>query len=383
MPLRSKLFLSLALPAAVAIAVTMLWFSKKKRQAEVTRNTSGERRKQEDKEKDESDATTAKPDEESQIDHFLEEAGTTGLEMATEAPSSATTESLQQDSGVDMKLSSSSERKDSSAGNESASEGSVDSSSLLCFSASPTNASPPPGENGKPRKTGTQNGSGEKDVWELEFPQILCGRLIGRKGKNIRIISEHSGAKIRLIPQAPGEVSTHRIISIVGAQLQIQSALEAIHERFPCVPLTRLNQSKASDMVLAPSTTAPFVQAVLPSVANFEVVVTSVIDAGHFFIQLHNDILQRQLQELHQNMLQCYGQGASPLLLPMPQPVVVGSYCTAPAFTYDGWYRAQVLGPSTNQDEVEVKYLDYGGYGRILASSLRQLRYLRNPCGFI
>lgn len=113
----------------------------------------------------------------------------------------------------------------------------------------------------------------------------------------------------------------------------------------------------------------------LPSVANFDVVVTSVTDAGHFFVQLHNDFMQRQLQDLHQNMLQCYGQGTAPLILPLPQPIVVGSCCAAPAYTYNGWYRAQVLGPTANPDEVEVKYLDYGGYGRIAASSLRQLRW--------
>lgn len=73
-------------------------------------------------------------------------------------------------------------------------------------------------------------------------------------------------------------------------------------------------------------------------------------------------------------MLQCYGQGTAPLILPLPQPIVVGSCCAAPAYTYNGWYRAQVLGPTANPDEVEVKYLDYGGYGRIAASSLRQLR---------
>lgn len=224
----------------------------------------------------------------------------------------------------------------------------------------------------------------EKMVWEIEFPQILCGRLIGRKGKNVKVISDSSGAKIRLIPQSPGEVSTHRIISLSGDCTQIKSALDAIHDRFPAVPLNRINSTPSNvqgviGTAVVPSipiaNPVPYVQTVLPNLANFNVVVTSVLDGNHFFIQVHNDALQAQLQQLHQTMLQCYGQGTGgPLALPLPQPIIVGSYCAAPAFTYDGWYRAQVLGPTGNLDEVQVKYLDYGGYGRIAASSLRQLR---------
>lgn len=228
----------------------------------------------------------------------------------------------------------------------------------------------------------------EKMVWEIEFPQILCGRLIGRKGKNVKVISDSSGAKIRLIPQSPGEVSTHRIISLSGDCSQIKSALDFIHERFPAVPLNRINTTPSQIQgVITPAVVptipiaspVPYVQTVLPNLANFNVVVTSVLDGNHFFIQVHNDALQAQLQQLHQTMLQCYGQGTGgPLALPLPQPIIVGSYCAAPAFTYDGWYRAQVLGPTGNGDEVQVKYLDYGGYGRIAASSLRQLRYVFN-----
>lgn len=225
----------------------------------------------------------------------------------------------------------------------------------------------------------------EKMIWEIEFPQILCGRLIGRKGKNVKVISDYSGAKIRLIPQSPGEVSTHRIISISGDCSQIKAALDSIHEKFPAVSLNRINGAASQvQNVIAPTvmptipiaTPVPYVQTVLPNLANFNVVVTSVLDGNHFFIHLHNDTLQAQLQQLHETMLQCYGQGSGgPLALPLPHPIIVGAYCAAPAFTYDGWYRAQVLGPTGNGDEVQVKYLDYGGYGRIAASSLRQLRY--------
>ena len=277
------------------------------------------------------------------------------------------------DSGVELTKQPSFELKDYWFGEETLSECSGDSVALSSYAEPPFDI------------TSSEVSDTEKLVWEVEFPQILCGRLIGRKGKNVKVISDNSGAKIRLIPQSPGEVSTHRIISISGDCSQIKSALDAIHEKFPAVPLNRINAATASSAqtaVVAPivtpmaiATPVPYVQTVLPNMANFNVVVTSVLDAHHFFIQLHNDAVQAQLQQLHQTMLECYGQGAAmPLTMPLPQPIMVGSYCAAPAFTYDGWYRAQVLGPTGNGDEVQVKYLDYGGYGRIAASSLRQLR---------
>ncbi|XP_032231312.1 A-kinase anchor protein 1, mitochondrial [Nematostella vectensis] len=274
--------------------------------------------------------------------------------------SSSDSQSTQHDSGIDTK----SFQDMNGSFDDTQSEGSVDSAMLASF----TEVQP---EAGGKYTT-------DKEIWEIEFPQILCGRLIGRKGKNVKAISDQSGAKIRLIPQSPGEVSTHRIISLSGDSSQIKSALDSIHDRFPTVPLTRINLAAtslqagaATPQFVNTSPAVPCVQTVLPSMVNVSVVVTSVIDAHHFFIQLHNDLVQRQLQQLHQTMMQCYGQGLGPVV---NQPIMVGTYCAAPAYTYNGWYRSQVLGPTASPDEVEVKYLDYGGYSRIAASSLRQLR---------
>lgn len=381
-----KLFVSLVLPAAITIIVSFLWMRKKSKEAEELEELEGEQNvNSEDERERNSDEQTVIEKEISEVKEDTVESDASDAQRYPLEKQPSTTESVQQaDSGIETKPSTSSELKDLSGGEESTSEGSVDSSTMLSFTEGYNNhGTPPLGEDNTKSRKGLQ--SGDKDVWEIEFPQILCGRLIGRKGKNVRVVSEKSGAKIRLIPQSPGEVSTHRIISVTGSSAQIKSALDSIHEKFPCVPLTRLNSAANGPPVNAcmqpmvaaaamPQQALPFVQAMLPSVANFDVVVTSVTDAGHFFVQLHNDFVQRQLQDLHQNMMQCYGQGTAPLILPLPQPIVVGSCCAAPAYTYNGWYRAQVLGPTANPHEVEVKYLDYGGYGRIAASSLRQLR---------
>ena len=397
MPLGPRVVALFALPTALAFIVTILWLKNKKKGPAKSRAENGEgsvskltaeEADRDDKTESDAAGVATKPDrletegKERNISRGDESVGANTEETEAESKENEEMEaelnradSPGKDSGVDIKTSSSLERNDSSVAEETTSEGSVDSSTLLAFTEARSNGGTPP-LNGNGKTRGTRNT--EKDVWEIEFPQILCGRLIGRKGKNVRVISESSGAKIRLIPQSPGEVATHRIISITGTPRQIEAALEAIHEKFPCVPLTRLNLPKTPNgntQIAVAHATPQLVHAVLPALETFSVIVTSVLDAGHFFVQIHtDDFVQGQLQELHQNMLQYYSQGNSSYIPPLPQPIAVGCYCAAPAYTYDGWYRAQVIQPTGNQDEVQILYMDYGGFARVSASTLRQLR---------
>lgn len=385
MQFSTKLFVSLVLPAAITILVSFLWLKKKSQEAEeLERLHNAERdvNKAEEMKESNDNEVTAIENEIGQASEDSVDAAPSGAERFLLEKQLSATESAQQDSGIERKPSTNSELKEYSGGEESTSEGSVESSAQLSFTEGFNNDTPPPRGDDTNVKSRRSMKNGDIDVCEFEFPQTLCGRFIGRKGKNVKVISEKSGAKIRLIPQSPGEVSTYRIISVSGSSSQIQCALDTIHEKFPGVSLRRLNVPVENTVHLTPAIVPtavlapqayPVAQAALPNVANFDVVVTNVTDAGHFFVQWHADFLQQQLQDLHQNMMLCYGQGTAPLILPLPQPIVVGSCCAAPDYTYTGWYRAQILA-FTNPDEVEVKYLDYGGYGRVAASSLRQLR---------
>jgi len=49
-----------------------------------------------------------------------------------------------------------------------------------------------------------------------------------------------------------------------------------------------------------------------------------------------------------------------------------GVICAAPVM--DGWFRAQTVEKFDETDEVLVKFVDYGGYLRIGAADLRQIR---------
>ena len=52
---------------------------------------------------------------------------------------------------------------------------------------------------------------------------------------------------------------------------------------------------------------------------------------------------------------------------------LVGVICAAPVLD-TGWYRAQVVESYPETDEVELRFLDYGGYMGIQGCMLRQIR---------
>lgn len=51
----------------------------------------------------------------------------------------------------------------------------------------------------------------------------------------------------------------------------------------------------------------------------------------------------------------------------------VGVICAAPAVE-GAWWRAQVITFYKDTNEVEIRYVDYGGYDRVKIDALRQIR---------
>ena len=50
----------------------------------------------------------------------------------------------------------------------------------------------------------------------------------------------------------------------------------------------------------------------------------------------------------------------------------VGVICVAPALR--GWYRAQIIQVYPENDECDVKFVDFGGYAHLPVVTLRQIR---------
>lgn len=137
--------------------------------------------------------------------------------------------------------------------------------------------------------------------------------------------------------------------------------------------------------------------------------ISAVVSPNHIFVQQITHPTYPSLARLDYCMAQCYNDFVTPGL-PLPiQPSVV---CAAPSM--DGWYRAKVVAvyprasrvavtendekpevtgevdytantvavfdpeleipESEDEYEVDICFVDYGGYSRVPASSLRQIR---------
>uniref|UniRef100_A0A224YGI6 A kinase anchor protein n=1 Tax=Rhipicephalus zambeziensis TaxID=60191 RepID=A0A224YGI6_9ACAR len=221
---------------------------------------------------------------------------------------------------------------------------------------------------------GAGNLSPEEELprtYEFELPRELCGRFIGQGGRNVTAIKTRSNTRI-YVQQHPFS-SKLKICSIQGTTEEIRTALELIRKKFPLhvYPNLTLIQVNVEPMHYPGTITLPeTLQLRLPEAVTCDVVLTSMVTAGHFFLQQPTHPTYPSLSRLDACMLACYGQGLD--IPPLPHPVEAGIICAA--HVWNGWYRALVVGPSEDSDECDVKFLDYGGYMTLSTSLLRQIR---------
>ncbi|KAK7485431.1 hypothetical protein BaRGS_00023379 [Batillaria attramentaria] len=207
---------------------------------------------------------------------------------------------------------------------------------------------------------------GEVVHYELSFPSELCGRLIGRQGRNIHYIKEESGATVALSsnPFTPD----FQICRVQGLQAEVDKALLMIRKKFPLAQYPQLAMIPIGPP--QPSILIPEVmQLDLPEGVSVEVVVSAIVNAGHIFVQQPTHPSFPSLESLMIVMNTVYSDENVPSL---PRPVEGGVICASES---EGqWYRAQVMQVYLEDDTCDIKYVDYGGYARVPASSLKQIR---------
>lgn len=220
---------------------------------------------------------------------------------------------------------------------------------------------------------------GEIVIYEFEFPSELCGRLIGKGGRNLHMMMTDSDTRMALRKQPFRE--DHQIVSVTGRQEDVQEVLESIRHKFPKnrhpnVDLRPVEMPVPQDLMIP-----DMLPLSLPECVSTDTVVSAVVSAGHIFLQMPTHPSYPNLPRLDACMLACYSQLGSP---PLPLPVDPGIICAAPQS--GGWYRAQVvqlLPPEGKEDEdittatsldASLRFIDYGGYARIPCSELRQIR---------
>ncbi|NXT81962.1 AKAP1 protein, partial [Zapornia atra] len=222
-------------------------------------------------------------------------------------------------------------------------------------------------QNSKPEKISTEP---DFVIWEIEVPKNLVGRLIGKQGRFVNYLKQASGAKIYVSTQPYFHDS--QVCHIEGSSQQVEKVLSLIGKKFKDLCLTNIH-------ALPPPTPLTLHSLLmtawlfLPDGVAVEVVVANQVDAGHMFLQQHTHPTFHVLCSLDQQMYACYSQPDIPTL---PTPLfcfAVGIICAAPGL--DGaWLRAQVISYFEETDEVELRYVDYGGYDRVKIDKLRQIR---------
>ncbi|XP_038670458.1 A kinase (PRKA) anchor protein 1b [Scyliorhinus canicula] len=206
----------------------------------------------------------------------------------------------------------------------------------------------------------------ELTVWEIQVPKHLVGRLIGKQGRYVSFLKQTSGAKI-YISTLP-YTQDFQICHIEGNQQQVDKALSLIGKKFKELDLRNLYVAPPPPMTLPSLPITSWLM--LPDGVTVDVLVVNIVNAGHMFLQQHTHPTCHVLRNMDQQMFLLYSQPGIPTLTP---PLEVGIICAAPAV--DGaWWRAQVVAYFEETNEVEIRYVDYGGYERVKIEALRQIR---------
>uniref|UniRef100_A0A0N5A8D7 Tudor domain-containing protein n=1 Tax=Syphacia muris TaxID=451379 RepID=A0A0N5A8D7_9BILA len=215
-------------------------------------------------------------------------------------------------------------------------------------------------------------------MYEFEIPNSLVGLIIGVKGKTIRELSNRTNVKMIIHPhRTPNKATnifmkTHQTCTVEGSRANINKCLQMLRRHFPVGRFPELNLKP----VLPPPLASPDiyssipVQLSLPEGIRNEVIVSAYVDAGHFFIQQPNHPSFSSLHRLDYYMLVIYSQSNG--VPDLPRPCETGLLCVAP--TSGGWYRAVTVIYYEKEDEVLVRFVDYGGYLRVPRADLRQIR---------
>ncbi|WKY00775.1 hypothetical protein Q1695_015085 [Nippostrongylus brasiliensis] len=212
-------------------------------------------------------------------------------------------------------------------------------------------------------------------MYEFEIPNTLVGLVIGIKGKTIKELSSRTDVRM-LIRQhhTPEKVDTHQICQVRGKREQINRCLQMLRRRFPPARFPELNLQP----VLPPPLASNLFDALasqpswltLPDAIPCEVVCSSVIDPGHFFLQQPTHPSFSSLSHLDMYMIRLYSQGSD--IPDLPKPCQTGLLCAAPVL--GAWFRAVTVSYYPDNDEVMLRFVDYGGYTRLPRSELRQIR---------
>lgn len=108
-------------------------------------------------------------------------------------------------------------------------------------------------------------------------------------------------------------------------------------------------------------------QVILPTGSSIDVILSSMISAGHFFLQSPAEPSYQHLSMLDSAMNRSYSDFETPHI------TVAASGMIVAAPIMGGWFRA-IVTDVPKPGQVICKFVDYGGYSLLDLKALRQIR---------
>ncbi|GLD63227.1 tudor and KH domain-containing protein [Lates japonicus] len=207
----------------------------------------------------------------------------------------------------------------------------------------------------------------------LEVPQTAFGRIIGRGGGSLKLITRTTGAKVACSKEKVHGPEAKGNVTITGTREEVKQAKELILEkvREDMMVRTKISQSSALRQKREVSKfEIPSPDLSFQPDEHLEVYVSASENPNHFWIQILG-VRSLQLDKLTEEMNRFYNSGS-----PTEQRVetiVVGDIVAAPYRDHGTWNRARVLGV-LGSGLVDLYYVDFGDNGELPRDSLRRMR---------
>ncbi|KAG8008907.1 Tudor and KH domain-containing protein [Nibea albiflora] len=237
----------------------------------------------------------------------------------------------------------------------------------------------------------------------LEVPQTAFGRIIGRGGESLKLITRTTGAKVACSKEKTHGPGAKGNVTITGTRQEVQQAKELILEKvredtmveknglihangttgepkdvFDKMEELKLNtdNNKEEDSISTDSLSEiskfeiPSPDLSFQPDEHLEVYVSAYENPNHFWIQILG-VRSLQLDKLTEEMNRFYNSNN-----PTEQRVetiVVGDIVAAPYRDHGTWNRARVLGVLSS-GLVDLYYVDFGDNGELPRDSLCRMR---------
>lgn len=204
--------------------------------------------------------------------------------------------------------------------------------------------------------------------YDFELPQGYVGFVVGKGGAIVQGIRAKSGATVSLL-RHPLKKKL-KLCTVRGTQKQVDTAIAIIKTKLPRgVEVKRIDPDTFVSAVLpSASINQDLLQLQLIDGINNDVIVSTIVNAGHLCLQQPLHPSYPALNTLQSCMNQSYSSFEAPLLPNYNADTV----CVG---LIDGhWYRLQIIDHWPDEAQCLAKYLDFGGYCYVQTTELRQIR---------